>query len=523
MPRHLCLLLSLGLVASSGCRTDAALEKSGLVRVRLDEARLGQVYQGDRYALVIGVARFNDSEWRPLRYTAKDAGDVAHVLLDPARGGFKKVTLLTRPEDTTRARVLAELEALATQATRPNDVVLVYFSSHGTLARDARGELRRYLVSSDTVFRDVARTGLSADELEAAFEKLPSRRRLLVLATCHSGTGKSLLPPDVAAELERTKSAFLPEPLEQSSRASIVLSASDWGEAAREDDTLRNDVYTHFLLQGLDGRADRNLDGAVSATEAHDWARRLTYAFTQGRQRPAARILEVGADPVLLAGRITRPGQPELFSYSPRLEGAALKVGGQEPVILPGAVVIPEGRHQVELSKGGELLWSQTLALRPGERMDLERLLHPPPGGRRTVAVTASLLSFLDRRNRSEVLPPVVLAGATLRWDAILLDRLDLRLDISASRGRYALHLQPGGEVPFQFRALMVGAALGPAWHLGPVELSTGPRVAGLWLSRSFQLDLHQAGDHYVSVWPGWTTGAAWRLHHKIELSAHAT
>ncbi len=151
---------------------------------------------------------------------------------------------------------------------------------------------------------------------------------MLVLATCHSGTGKSLLPKDVEAELASVKGAFFAAPLEEASRASVVLSASDWGETAREDESLQNDIYTHFLVEALTS-GDRNLDGAVTATEAHDWARRKTYAFTQGRQRPSAEILEVGADPIVLSGAIARLGSPELFSYSARLDGFSLKVDGE--------------------------------------------------------------------------------------------------------------------------------------------------------------------------------------------------
>src|SRR5205814_6468465 len=135
-------------------------------------------------------------------------------------------------------------------------------------------------------------TALSMDKLEGGFKQLASRRRLLVLATCHSGSGKSLLPREVEAELATLKAGFYAPPLEEASRAAVVLSASDWGETAREDESLENDIYTHFLIEAL-AQGDRNLDGAVTATEAHDWARRRTYAFTGGRQRPSAEILEV--------------------------------------------------------------------------------------------------------------------------------------------------------------------------------------------------------------------------------------
>ncbi|MCE9667901.1 caspase family protein [Myxococcus stipitatus] len=512
----LCLLLL------SGCGVAAAGAKGKAVRVSLDSARLEAAYEGERHALLIGIGQYDDDAWNDLRYPGKDAEDLGRALADPRRGGFHSVTVLNQPERTTRAAVLEALRALAARPWRPKDILVVYVSGHGTLARDARGELQRYLVMRDTRFRDVQGTGLEMAVLERELERLGSRRRVLVLATCHSGTGKSLLPPSVLDELERTKGAFPPRPLEEDSRASLVLSASDWGEAAREDDALANDIYTHFFVEALDGRGDRNRDGAVSATEAHDWARRHTWTYTQGRQRPSARMTEVGADPVFLAGTLTQPGQPEVFSYSPRLEGFTLKVDGVDAGELPGGVTLPEGNRRLGLHKGGELLWEDTVAFRPGERRALDSLLsEPTEGSRRTVALEVGALGFLDGRSRREVLPPTMMAGASLRWAGALLEqRLDVGVDLSAGQGHQALQLAVGGTVPTRHRAVMLGVTVGPSWRWGRLGVSTGPRVAALWLERSFQLDLLSQDERYVTVWPGWMAGVSWRVGSRLVLEA---
>lgn len=520
MPRpSLTALLLLALVA---CRAPAGHEKGGLVRVRVDERTLQAAHAGERHALLIGINQFRDATWGGLRYAAKDAEDLGRALRDPERGAFHSVTVLTRPEQTTRAGVLEALRALAARGLKPQDSVVVYVSSHGTLARDARGELQRYLVTSDTSYRDVAATGLDMAALEAALERLGSRRRVLVLATCHSGTGKSLLPSDVRAELERTKGPAPVRPLEESSRASIVLSASDWGEAAREDDQLANDIYTHFLVQALDGQGDRNLDGAVSATEAHDWARRHTFAYTQGRQRPSALILEVGADPVLLSGQLRRAGQPELFSYAPRLEGFTLKVDGRDVGQLPGGVVVPEGTREVELTKGGQVLWKDHLTLGAGERRELESLLRLPARDvRRSVWLGAGALGFLDRTSQSEVLPSLALVSAGVHVPEVLLEQqLDVWLDVAGGQGRGVLTSPVGEPVQVKHRALVAGVTLGKSWELGPVMLATGPRVAALWLQRSFPTRELVQDESYLTAWPGWMAGVSWRPHPLFTVSA---
>lgn len=516
LPRVLALLLCLLL---SGCGAAGARDKGGLVRPRVDAGALGLAHRGERYALLIGISHFEDPAWGNLRYAEKDAEDLARALRDPLRGGFRQVTVLNTPQATTRERVRAALRELEARAFREQDVVLVYVSSHGTLARDLRGELQRYLVTSDARLQQVADTALQTQELEEALERLGSRRRVLVLATCHSGSGKSLLPAQVRAELERLKGP-LPQPLEESSRASLVLSASDWSEAAREDDALANDVYTHFLVEALDGTGDRNLDGAVSATEAHDYARRRTYQHTQGRQRPSAHIQEVGADPVLLAGTLSRPGQPELFSYGGRLEGFTLKVDGREAGELPGGVSVAAGERQVELLKGGVSLWQGRLQLKPGERRELEALLTADTRARPTAFLGAQALTTLGK-SRQELLPGALLVGGSVWFQELLLERrLDLWVDAAAGQASHTLLLQPGGSVPVRQRTVMAGVALGPTWTLGPVGLSTGPRVAALWMERSFTLELYPERERYLTAWPGWMAAVSWRVSPRVVLMA---
>jgi len=508
------------LAVLAACASPAPLEKGGkggLVSVRVDEQALAEAYAPRRLALLVGISRFKDPQWRNLRYAAKDAEDLATALRDPTRGHFDRVRVLTRPEETTRSSILAALRQLEQEATRPDDVVVVYFSAHGTLARNEQGELKRYLVTTDASYRNIAGTALSMDALKAGFDGLPSRRRLMVLATCHSGSGKSLLPRELAAELEGIKSGFYARPIEESSRASMVFAACDWGETAREDESLRNDIYTHFLIDGLTGAADRNVDGAVTATEAHDYARRHTYAFTEGRQRPSAEIVEVGADPVVLSGRIDRMGRPELYSYNPRLDGFTLKVDGEERTELPGGAAVPPGRRTVELTKGDAVLMRQVVDITTGERLPLERLLSGA-FPRRSLAVLGGMFSFVDARSRNELLPPSPELAVVLRLEDQPMENLGLVVDASGSQGRRLLSLVPGAPVPFHYTTLSLGASVPYMWRRGQLTLYAGPRVAALYLRRSFETEAFTGAQEYFTVSPGVVGGVVWRMGERLEL-----
>src|SRR6185436_10129821 len=109
---------------------------------------LDDAYRPRRFALLIGIEKTKGEGFRPLRYAVKDANDFAAALKDPTQGHFDDVTVVTSAEGTTRAGLLSAVAELARKANRADDVVVVYVSAHGTLARDDRGVLRRYLVTS---------------------------------------------------------------------------------------------------------------------------------------------------------------------------------------------------------------------------------------------------------------------------------------------------------------------------------------------------------------------------------------
>ncbi len=508
----------LGVLAA--CASSSSfLEKGGLVPLKLDEAALSTAYAPRRIALLVGISEFQDPQWRNLRYSEKDAQDLASALRDPARGHFDQVRLLTRPGETSRAAILSALRQLQQEATRPDDVVVVYFSAHGTLSRDGQGELKRYLVTQDSSYRSISQTALSMDELKSEFDKLPSRRRLLVLATCHSGSGKSLLPKELEAELAGVKSGFYARPLEESSRASMVFAACDWGETAREDEGLRNDIYTYFLIEGLNGSADRNSDGAVTATEAHDYARRRTFAFTQGRQRPSAEILEVGADPVVLSGSIDRLGRPELFSYNPRLDGFTLKVDGEPRMELPGGTAVGPGRRTVELTKGDSVLVHREVDINAGERLPLEQLL-AETFPHRSLSLVGGMFSFVDGRSRRELLPASPEVGVALRLEDKPLQDFSVLVDVMGGHGRGHLQLAPGSLVPFGYTRLTAGVGMPYLWRWSKLSLFAGPRVAALLLRRSFEVEAVTGAQQYFTVSPGVVGGAVWRLSDRLELTS---
>jgi Caspase domain len=518
-----CLGTALAL-ALAACAAGGASEKGRLVPLDVSREKLDREYAPRKVALLVGIRQFDDKEWNTLRYPDKDAEDLAAVLRDPARGAFDRVEVLKG--GPTRLEVRQAMARLAQEARDDRDTVVVYLSSHGTLARDARGELRRYLVTHETRITDVADTALAIDDLKMEFDALRSRRKVLILAACHSGGGKSLLPDDVQKELAGTKGGFFVRPIEEVSRASVVLAASDWGETAREDTKLENDIYTHFFIEALRVGADRNGDGAVTVSEAHDYARRMTYEYTGGRQRPSAETAEVGADPIVLVGRVLRRGKPELYSYANRLDGFTLLVDGRPMAELPGGAAIDPGKHRVQIAKGSApAIIDDSVSLSPGERVDLEALAARLEGARE-VGPRIALMSFLDGGNRRDVLGTTVGAGAALVYRNWPSHKVNLRVDAVGTTGSGNFSgTSPAGPVAASFGYTAFSAGVALPWRFplpwsDRLHLLAGPRLSMLYIQRSYQLDLVPS-QSYFTFTPGLMGGVSWQTG-RLTVSAEA-
>lgn len=340
----------------------------------VDAARADRLFEGRRFVLAVGPAAFADPAFAPLRYTDDDANAVAEALSDPELGAFDRVWTLTRPEDTTLRGVRAALAQIRAAATSPNDTIVLYFSTHGTLARGPAGRLDQYLVLSDSRMATITTTGILQDEILDWLERLPSRRRVAIFAACHSGQGKSALSDDTRLALANTKGRPL-APLHTVSEATVVIGACALDETALESEKLGHDVYTAFWLRALH-EGDRDGDGAVSVTEAHAFAREGAWTFTEGGQRAWVRAEVLGEDPIVLAGKRRAAASPSVASYRDVFEGYRLWVDGTDKGALPGEVVLEPGRHRVELrSAEGQLVAWQSAEFPAGRRVELESLL----------------------------------------------------------------------------------------------------------------------------------------------------
>jgi hypothetical protein len=396
----------------------------------LSRIDIGDAYTTKVLGLFIGIQNYQDPFWHDLKYPRKDVADmVAYFTQNEAiKLDFKMV--LDQDSQTTRDYILNQaLDAFEIKNASPEDMVIVYISSHGTLAgelfdviQDGRPSkaYRKvpYILTSDSRENKIADSAIALDKVTDWFEKLRSRRKVLILDMCHSGRGgKSQLSPDQAALLGSAKGiTYLPF---EDSQAAIILTACPMGGTSFEDDALQNSVYTHFLLEGM-RRGDLNGDGAVTISEAHNYAidrtRQYTWEHKHYKQVPTTYSKILGKDPLIVYGHPSRPATPILFSYTQKNNGLELIVDGLHQGMLPKGIPVPPGKHTVALAYQGQTVFKETVRMKPGSDYKLPEMTTPKPPRPRTLALLAEggYRGYLRDEVPREILPASATAGFSL-------------------------------------------------------------------------------------------------------------
>jgi uncharacterized caspase-like protein len=241
----------------------------------------------DKYAVVVGIARYSDSSGgvTSLQFADRDAQEFRDFLLSPDGGSFPKdnVRLLLN-EDATAQNVRSALFTFLTKA-QPQDEVVLYIAGHG--APDPNDPRNLYLLTYDTKLDDMGGTAFPMWQLQDVFTRVLKAKRVVTFAdTCHSygfsgerGRGK---------KSNNLVNQYLARFANDSDRA--VITASDISQLSYESDKWGggHGVFTFFLLKGLHGEADFNKDGTVTAGELFSYIHDNVDKATSGNQSPMA-------------------------------------------------------------------------------------------------------------------------------------------------------------------------------------------------------------------------------------------
>lgn len=416
--------------------------------------------EGMGRALLIGIDAYASRELPDLRGAGNDIELVANLLT--TRFGFRDVRML-RDAEATRSGIEQAFAGLARDAG-PRDVVLVHYSGHGAQVADRNGDeadrLDETLVPHDGRMPGVR--DIVDDELQAWLSRIRSRRLIVVLDSCHSGTATRHSNPHLVARNASidTRSALydiVPTPatasveLEQD-RSLIVFSA-----AAADEPALGGLIDGSYF-----GLFTRALVRAVSQSDPSMTARETLERASQHYRDIVAKLGARAATPQLegVAQHLDEPLFGKLgASLAARLPYADVKVQGHAIRIVRGLALggavgsrwAVFGSGDGEFAPGTAVAQARVHAIVGDDSLLTMEWLEPGTArsaldGARAIAITPSLEETIPVRVEAEPerrrgivsllrerLPDVRIVGTTQFARYVIVERLDDFLLLDAS------------------------------------------------------------------------------------------
>jgi hypothetical protein len=230
-------------------------ESKSLV-VALNPAQMKRQPERDAVAIIIGIADYKNLP------RADYANDDARVFYD-----YAIRALGVKPENIkllvdTDADDVAIYQAFKTwlpSRVRAGTDVYVYFSGHGLPTADGKG---LYLLPQRAHRDFIDKTAITQAEINAAIQVAKPRSVTVFLDSCYSGqarSGETLIASARPVALKTAKQLF-PENF-------TVITASQADQISSSSPDLKHGIFSYYLMRGMEGDADVNRDGRITAGE----------------------------------------------------------------------------------------------------------------------------------------------------------------------------------------------------------------------------------------------------------------
>lgn len=224
-----------------------------------------------RYALLIGADDYAPPLSK-LQYCYNDMDDLrAHLEISgfaPDNITFMNDRSKSSRMRPTKANILREL-SLRLQLANKDDVVLVAFSGHGVHI-----DGQSYLCPTDANL-DGTGSLVEINRIYDMMEQCPAGEKLLIVDACRNepivrGFRAGKLADNLALQVQAPP------------RGLIVMSSCEPHQLSAEDPELQHGVFMNYVIEGLEGPADTNVDiggnnnGRISLDELYYYAHEKT-------------------------------------------------------------------------------------------------------------------------------------------------------------------------------------------------------------------------------------------------------
>jgi hypothetical protein len=229
----------------------------------------------DRVALIIGVEDYARAP--SADYASGDAqmfADYAREKLGISDGNIKTLT----DSGATEAEILRALKVWLPKAVKPDTTDLyVFYAGHGMPTADGSSA---YLVPYDGDIQLLEDTAISRKRFFDEISATKPRSATFFFDNCFSGATRSeellLASRPLGIKVQETS---VPDNY-------LVFTAGETDQIAGVEPDVKHGRFSYFVFKGLEGEADANSDGKISAGELHAYVRESVGRFSAGAQTP---------------------------------------------------------------------------------------------------------------------------------------------------------------------------------------------------------------------------------------------
>jgi hypothetical protein len=255
-----------------------------IIKEGKDEVAKPLTPQTKVWLLAVGVSKYQEQKLN-LQFADADARTLYNSMTDAQKGTVNRGqnSKLLLNEQANRVNILLALNNIFKQAF-DEDFVVLYMAMHGMVDPDG-SEL--YFVAHDTHPSSLVATGISQSEIEKAIAKSKVGKVLLIVDTCHSGSA-GLSGVFAQRALNSAASVRLLNKIADIKKGVSIFTASSSTEFSQEHNQWGggHGVFTHYLVEGLSGKADENKDEFITLRELYDYTYRRVKEDTKGNQHP---------------------------------------------------------------------------------------------------------------------------------------------------------------------------------------------------------------------------------------------
>ncbi len=182
-----------------------------------------------------------------------DAKLVDQTFRNYSKNLYQVQSTMLLDRQATRLAILQGLDDLQ-KKTKAGDVAVVFYAGHGDCKRTGQF----HILPVDVNVKELAKTGISGEELRAKLARLPCTA-VLIMDCCYAGsfdaTKKKRALPTQAGELVRE--------LVSDDQGLVVMCGASRDEESIEERGLGHGYFTKALTEGLSGKAASTRDGLV--------------------------------------------------------------------------------------------------------------------------------------------------------------------------------------------------------------------------------------------------------------------